>query len=622
MTAVNATFGTFADGGDLVHTDIVVGLRNGVNTRFNYVGDPGIYLPLAGGTMSGAIDMDGNSVTGLPVPTLSSDAATKAYVDALTAPVGASGTFQRSNGTNWIASTSTIPDTYVLGDVIYASAANVLTALAGNTTTAKQYLSQTGSGVVSAAPSWATISGGDITGAALTRTDDTNVTLTLGGTPATSLLRAASLTLGWTGSLAVGRGGTGNTTFTAYSVICAGTTATGAFQNVSGVGTANQVLVSNGAAALPTWQSVPGLVPAALTEVNDTNVTLTLGGTPTTSLLQAVSLTLGWTGTLSGTRGGTGINNGSNTATFAGNLNFAAAFSTSGAFAVTQTYTGITNVTFPTSGTLATTSQLPTPAALTKTDDTNVTLTLGGTPATALLQAASLTLGWTGTLAVSRGGSGAGSFTAYSVLCGGTTSTSAFQSVASVGTSGQVLTSNGAGVLPTFQAVSGSGTVNSGTTNQLAYYAGNGTTVSGLSTITNSQNGVTMAMKGGSGGGDYTTTSASYTDVDGTNLAYTVTVPSGYKLQINTTFTVYNNGILNAVSVALTDSTSVLLEQVIVESSASSVQTGGSIPYVFPGDGASHTFKLRWKTSAGTAGMANGSSTNKPNMTFLLTPSN
>jgi len=43
-----------------------------------------------------------------------------------------------------------------------------------------------------------------------------------------------------------------------------------------------------------------------------------------------------------------------------------------------------------------------TPAALTKTDDTNVTLTLGGTPGTALLQAVSLTLGWTGTLADSR----------------------------------------------------------------------------------------------------------------------------------------------------------------------------------------------------------------------------
>ena len=53
----------------------------------------------------------------------------------------------------------------------------------------------------------------------------------------------------------VSKGGTANTTFTAYSVVCAGTTATGAFQNVSGVGTAGQVLKSNGAGALPTWQS-------------------------------------------------------------------------------------------------------------------------------------------------------------------------------------------------------------------------------------------------------------------------------------------------------------------------------------------------------------------------------
>jgi hypothetical protein len=42
------------------------------------------------------------------------------------------------------------------------------------------------------------------------------------------------------------------------------------------------------------------------------------------------------------------------------------------------------------------------PAALTKTDDTNVTLTLGGSPTTALVNAASITAGWTGTLAANR----------------------------------------------------------------------------------------------------------------------------------------------------------------------------------------------------------------------------
>jgi hypothetical protein len=62
-----------------------------------------------------------------------------------------------------------------------------------------------------------------------------------------------------------------------------------------------------------------------------------------------------------------------------------------------------------------------------------------------------------GTAVVAGGGTGATSLTAYSVVCGGTTSTNPLQSVASVGTSGQVLTSNGAGALPTFQDAGGSG---------------------------------------------------------------------------------------------------------------------------------------------------------------------
>jgi hypothetical protein len=71
-------------------------------------------------------------------------------------------------------------------------------------------------------------------------------------------------------------------------------------------------------------------------------------------------------------------------------------------------------------GSSGTAPQWNSPAALTKTDDTNVTLTLGGSASTALLNAASLTLGWTGTLAVSRGGTGtATAFTAGSVVFAG-----------------------------------------------------------------------------------------------------------------------------------------------------------------------------------------------------------
>ena len=56
---------------------------------------------------------------------------------------------------------------------------------------------------------------------------------------------------------------------------------------------------------------------------------------------------------------------------------------------------------------------------------------------------------------VADGGTGRSSHTAYAVLCGGTTSTAAQQSIAGVGTSGQVLTSNGAGALPTMEDAAG-----------------------------------------------------------------------------------------------------------------------------------------------------------------------
>lgn len=55
-------------------------------------------------------------------------------------------------------------------------------------------------------------------------------------------------------------GGTGANSFTAYSVICGGTTTTAALQNVSGVGTTGQVLTSNGASALPSWKALGNVI--------------------------------------------------------------------------------------------------------------------------------------------------------------------------------------------------------------------------------------------------------------------------------------------------------------------------------------------------------------------------
>jgi hypothetical protein len=54
--------------------------------------------------------------------------------------------------------------TYTLGDTLYSSAANTLAKLAGNTTTTKKFLVQTGTGAVSAAPAWGTVDGADVSG--------------------------------------------------------------------------------------------------------------------------------------------------------------------------------------------------------------------------------------------------------------------------------------------------------------------------------------------------------------------------------------------------------------------------------------------------------------------------
>jgi len=71
------------------------------------------------------------------------------------------------------------------------------------------YLKITTAAGIATPSSTATIPATDLSGLqALTRTNDTNVTLTLGGTPATALAKAVSLTMGWSGQLGLSRGGT------------------------------------------------------------------------------------------------------------------------------------------------------------------------------------------------------------------------------------------------------------------------------------------------------------------------------------------------------------------------------------------------------------------------------
>lgn len=222
---------------------------------------------------------------------------------------------------------------------------------------------------------------------ALTIVSDNNIVCTATGSPTVCLLDPTTLTFSWSGTLPVSRGGTGVNSFVAYELVVTGTSTTAPLTNtVSNV--ANEVLVSNGVGQVPNFSSF-------LPDGVQTNITML--GTITTGI---------WNGTiLDPAYGGTGFNNTPFTINIGGDLATSGSLQTVGAHPTTFTMTNTTNVIFPTSGTLATTSQLPTAAALTVANDTNVTLTLSGTPSTALLQAAEVTAGWTGELSLARGGS-------------------------------------------------------------------------------------------------------------------------------------------------------------------------------------------------------------------------
>lgn len=132
---------------------------------------------------------------------------------------------------------------YIIGSTVFSLASNGLYKCTDNTP---------------GAAVWALVPfGSPITPAALTKADDTNVTLTLGGTPATALLQAVALTLGWTGQLSMARGGTGKNLTAANGAIP--WVDADSFELLA-PGSAGQPLLSGGAGS-PTWgTAAPGVV--------------------------------------------------------------------------------------------------------------------------------------------------------------------------------------------------------------------------------------------------------------------------------------------------------------------------------------------------------------------------
>jgi hypothetical protein len=105
---------------------------------------------------------------------------------------------------------------YTLGDLIYSSASNTLSKLSGNTTSTKKFLAQTGTGTVSAAPSWTTLTSTDV---GLGNVENTALSTWAGSSNITTVGNLVGLTLN-TGFITINTGetetlyinNTGNTT--------------------------------------------------------------------------------------------------------------------------------------------------------------------------------------------------------------------------------------------------------------------------------------------------------------------------------------------------------------------------------------------------------------------------
>ena len=142
-------------------------------------------------------------------------------------------------------------------------------------------------------------------------------------------------------------------------------------------GTTSQYLRGDG--SLATFPTIPTVTPSALTKVDDTNVTLTLGGTPSTALLQAVSLTLGWTGTLADAR----ITSASNWNTaYTNRITSLTTTGSSGAATLVSNVLNIPNYTLAGLGGVSTSRTISTTAPLTGGGDLSADRTLSITQAT------------------------------------------------------------------------------------------------------------------------------------------------------------------------------------------------------------------------------------------------
>lgn len=132
---------------------------------------------------------------------------------------------------------------------------------------------------------------------------------------------------------------------------------------------------------------------------------------------------------------------------------------------------------------------------------------------------------------------------------------------------------------------------------------------------------ISTQKSGTNNGTNYTSPSTSFVDVDVTNLAYTVTIPTGWRLQIIATTSVFVQTALVNVGMAIFDSvpnTQIVRHNFILPPGLSS-DVPATLNWQISGDGLSHTIKLQFATSntADSVGIRNGNG-DVPVMDFLL----
>lgn len=175
--------------------------------------------------------------------------------------------------------------TCALGDLIYGSAANTLSALTGNTTTTKKFLSQTGTGSVSAAPAWNTVSKSDV---GLGSVENTALSTWAGSSNITTLGTIATGT--WQGT-AIGAiyGGTAQTSYAAGDLLYA--SATNTLSKLTKPASSTSLLQMT-SAGVPSWVAMGTGIATFLTTPSSANLaTAITDETGTGSLVFATSPT-------------------------------------------------------------------------------------------------------------------------------------------------------------------------------------------------------------------------------------------------------------------------------------------------------------------------------------------